>query len=656
MRGRVRRLWMSPRARRREQRSVFVAAEHDKLRLALETVLSDKYEIIRPLGRGGMATVFLARERALDRFVAIKVLSPDLAVAEHHRERFRREARIVGRLSHQGILPLHSFGEVDGLWYFVIAYVRGENLAERIRREGALLWADALKILIETADALDCAHRNGVIHRDIKPANILLDSETGHTILADFGISIMPGTGESLTTTGALLGTPDYMSPEQITGGSEIDERSDIYSLGAVAYVMLTGHEPFRSTALGASVYMRLVEDPPPPESIVPSIPPGLAAVVMKCLARDKTERWENAAALKTALEETVEAGKLPELVRDMRGFGPYAVLWLGGWMGFAFMTDRTGSEQALLALIALIVPIGLMLHLWNGSGRGLRMIDLARIGASPPEWWSVWWPHALRRPSDLWDRLPFAARAVRILITASFPLLLALVLLRGRVTSVAGISYDNWVERAEWAIVAAGFLAVAMGTAWARAKGLAPMQSFRLLLGPTLASNIWTDPALTSLLAPASKRVHEPATDSPSDYMRAIRELIPLLPGRGDTGLRAATAAESVLKEIDRCDTELTALLRDAGPDEAERLASRLQSLELGEGGDTGERNELRDLLLHELQLVRRMQSRREVVIRERAHFSGVLRTLLTLIRAASDSDPKSGSTDKLRKLCDEV
>ncbi|HVF39889.1 MAG TPA: serine/threonine-protein kinase, partial [Gemmatimonadaceae bacterium] len=141
-----------------------LAADQDAtLRSLLESVLSHQYEFIRPLGRGGMGSVYLARERALERFVAIKVLRPDLAMAEGHRERFRREARTVARLSHPGILGLHSFGEIDNLWYFVMTYVRGETLAERIRREGALPWAEAHGILSEMADALDCAHRNGVV-------------------------------------------------------------------------------------------------------------------------------------------------------------------------------------------------------------------------------------------------------------------------------------------------------------------------------------------------------------------------------------------------------------------------------------------------------------------------------------------------------------
>ena len=149
------------------------------LRSMLERALGQQYEILRPLGRGAMGAVFLARERALDWFVAVKVLRPDLAALAEGRERFRREARIAAHLSHPGILPLHTFGEVGGVWYFVMGYVRGESLAERLRLEGRFPPEEARRMLAELADALDCAHSHDVVHRDIKPATILVDDETG---------------------------------------------------------------------------------------------------------------------------------------------------------------------------------------------------------------------------------------------------------------------------------------------------------------------------------------------------------------------------------------------------------------------------------------------------------------------------------------------
>ena len=180
----------------------------------LELALGQQYEIVRPLGQGGMGAVYLARERSLERFVAIKVLRPELAEAHDGRERFRREARIAAQLSHPGIVPLHTFGEVGGLWYFVMGYVRGPSLAERLRLEGHIPVDEAHRILTELADALASAHRSGVVHRDIKPANILLDADSGRAVLADFGVAKVGAGDEQLTATGVVIGTPHYMSPE----------------------------------------------------------------------------------------------------------------------------------------------------------------------------------------------------------------------------------------------------------------------------------------------------------------------------------------------------------------------------------------------------------------------------------------------------------
>ena len=155
----------------------------DPMRDLLSVAMGNQYHIIRELGRGGMGAVYLARERALDRLVAIKVLRSELASSPDSRERFRREARIVANLSHPGILQLHTFGEVGGIWYFVMSYVRGESLAELLRRRTRLPWTEAHRIMLEMSDALACAHRYPVVHRDIKPANILIEADTGRTVL-----------------------------------------------------------------------------------------------------------------------------------------------------------------------------------------------------------------------------------------------------------------------------------------------------------------------------------------------------------------------------------------------------------------------------------------------------------------------------------------
>ena len=622
--------------------SSLLSIEDESLRSLLESALGNQYEIIRAIGRGGMGWVYLAREKSLERFVAIKVLRPELAIAGGHRERFRREARIAARLNHPGILGLHSFGEIGNLWYFVMSYIRGETLAEKIRREGFLPWADAHRIMSEMADALDCAHRNGVIHRDIKPANILLDSETGHAILADFGISRMTGPNESLTATGAIIGTPAFMSPEQVTGASDIDERADIYSLGVVAYVMLTGREPFAGQSAAATAYRRLVEDAAPVDSLVGSVPPDFSAAVAKCMAREKEERWHNAKALKEALENVLAADRLPNVVRDLRSFGPYAVVWFIGLVVFAFATQRKESERVLLLLVALTVPATFMLHLWSGPGRGMRFTELARIAAWPPEWWTVWWPSVLRRPSDLWRRLPFVAKGVRVLLSIALPALLVVMVINGEAV-------------AEWTIVIAIAIAVFLSFLWAKRKGLALDQSFRLLLGPTISSPGWKAPELVRLLSPAFGKIRAPISGEPSDYLRAIRELVPHVPhGPSDPGVRAGAIAEKVLNSIDKLDAELADLSRDAGPGEANRLSTQLESLEARGAIDTRERVELRDLVRHQLDLVRRLQSRREVVLQQRAHLVNLLRELWSVLREVGESHEGNPRVlSRLDELC---
>jgi serine/threonine protein kinase len=190
----------------------------DSLRVSLEAALGSQYSIQRLLGRGGMAAVYLATERSLERSVAIKVLAPEMSATVDSTERFRREARIAARLAHPNIVPLYAFGEVDGLWYYVMGHVRGGSLAERLSFEGTLPWEAVSRVVAEIADALDYAHRQGVIHRDIKPANVLLEDESGRAMLTDFGIARNVDTRDRLTITGLLVGTPHYMTPDQAMG------------------------------------------------------------------------------------------------------------------------------------------------------------------------------------------------------------------------------------------------------------------------------------------------------------------------------------------------------------------------------------------------------------------------------------------------------
>src|SRR6059036_3911684 len=219
--------------------------EADKSLFArLVQALGTSYTVEGEIGRGGMGVVYNARDERLKRRVAVKVLPPELAFREEIRLRFLREAETAARLSHPHIVPIHSVGEgPDGLVYFVMAYVDGESLGAKLKRRGRLPPDEARRIMLETADALGAAHALGIIHRDVKPDNILLEGSRGRVVVTDFGIAkaLSSTTGGALTGTGVAIGTPHYMSPEQAAGDREIDGRSDIYSLGVVAYQMLAG-------------------------------------------------------------------------------------------------------------------------------------------------------------------------------------------------------------------------------------------------------------------------------------------------------------------------------------------------------------------------------------------------------------------------------
>src|SRR5512141_1822695 len=269
----------------------------------LGTALADRYRIERELGAGGMATVYLAEDLRHERQVAIKVLRPELA-AVIGAERFVREIKTIAALQHPHILGLIDSGEVNGTAYYVMPYVEGESLRDRLTREQQLPVADAVRLATEVADALDYAHRHGVIHRDIKPENILLHD--GHALVADFGIALAvssAGVSSRMTETGMSLGTPTYMSPEQAMGEREITARSDIYALGCVAYEMLTGEPPFTGGTAQAIVAKVMTEKPAPPSRSRDTIPESVDDAVLTALAKLPADRWPTAAAFIAALE-----------------------------------------------------------------------------------------------------------------------------------------------------------------------------------------------------------------------------------------------------------------------------------------------------------------------------------------------------------------
>jgi serine/threonine-protein kinase len=275
-----------------------------------QDVLAGRYAIERELGRGGMAVVYLANDLRHDRTVAIKLLQPDIT-SSLTAERFLREIRITARLQHPNILGLFDSGAEGGFCYYVMPYVEGETLRERLEREGRLDLAEAMGVATDLSAALSYAHSRGVVHRDIKPENVLFSA--GKAMLADFGLARALSEGQrTITVAGMSLGTPAYMSPEQAQGLEGIDHRSDIYALGCVVFETVAGQPPFTGPGMGRIIQQHVQTPPPPLARFRPDAPPALDGVLQKALAKDPAERFQSATDLLTAMRR-VEGGESPD-------------------------------------------------------------------------------------------------------------------------------------------------------------------------------------------------------------------------------------------------------------------------------------------------------------------------------------------------------
>ena len=430
--------------------------ETDVQRSLLERAVSGQYEVLRLLGEGGMGAVYLARERLLERLVAVKVLRSELVHGDA-RERFIREARTAAKLTHPHIVPLYSFGQAEDTLYYIMGFVEGESLEERLKRAGRLSASEAQRILAELADALEYAHSNGVVHRDIKPDNILIDGASGRAILTDFGIAKVTTGGVTITRTGIIVGTPLYMSPEQAAGDREIDGRSDLYSLGVIGYRMLTGRHPFQGASIQDLFLKQATQDPQPIDTLDGSIPLELISVVMRCLERDPSRRWPAAAAFQRALLAEADEPALPAR---------------GGRAMFA-----------------------------------------------PPGLWRGWWPESMRHPGDVWPRLPAEVRAARtassVLRIGLAVLFTALAIAIVHDVAVGSASSVGVAIGIATVLFAGGAGIVARGNSSAL-RGLlrrsqVPETYFRrLIFEPTIGSKFWRHKEIESLQSQATTRGDE--------------------------------------------------------------------------------------------------------------------------------------------------
>jgi serine/threonine-protein kinase len=337
--------------------------------LDFQAALAGEYSLERELGRGGMGIVYLARDVQLDRDVAIKLLPPQLARSPGARTRFLREARMAAGLSHPHIVPIHRVGEAGPFVFFVMSYVEGETLGQRIRAGGPLPPADAARILREVAWALAYAHRRGIVHRDVKPDNILLEAGTGRALVTDFGIAYGAEAPDAATDPGRIMGTAHFMSPEQ-AAGDVVDGRGDLYALGVVGYLALSGRLPFGSSDLHALILRQATEDPPGVAQAAPGVPPALSAAIDRCLRRDPDERFDDGEALAEALAPPPETRPaLPPTLRAWLGArNPLLVPFLA-WSG----------------LFSFLAVMNLLSWLQDGHPGGPRDIALlATLAAAP--------------------------------------------------------------------------------------------------------------------------------------------------------------------------------------------------------------------------------------------------------------------------------
>ncbi len=386
------------------------------LQARLAEVLGDGFAVEQLLGRGGCAIVFGVRDLRLQRDIAVKVLRPDLD-APVSRERFRREAESVARLRHPHIIHVHDIGEAGGITWFTMPLIHGESLRGLIDRVGKLEIAEAQRILSECAKALDAAHVHGMVHRDIKPDNVLLDGPERSVVLTDFGLVKSLSLDDSgLTTTGMVVGTPHYMSPEQLAGDAPVEARSDLWSLGVMGYRMLAGVLPFEAKAVPMLMAKVLGEEPTPLSWRRPEIPPALAEAIMRCLAKEADGRWASAAEFEQALTQVMTPRAAPR----------------------RSSVRRSSAVTVVQVEAALSTPFEGLPTLPGEPAGGRR--SLQRL---------AWWRRKVVRVASAWGVALLAAAVTEWMTTQR--VLLAFAALAGGAVHIASVYAKAWLRGFGW-------------------------------------------------------------------------------------------------------------------------------------------------------------------------------------------------------------
>jgi serine/threonine protein kinase len=553
----------------------------DELGTHVADVLSANYELENEVGRGGMGIVYCARDRRLKREIAIKVLPPELSFRADIRTRFLREAETAAQLNHPNIVPIYTVEERDNLVYFVMAYVKGDNLGQRLQQHGPIPPVEVRRILREVADALAYAHSRNVIHRDIKPDNITIDDETGRAMVTDFGIArALTDSGDSrLTATGMAIGTPAYMSPEQSAGDRAIDGRSDLYSLGVVGYQMLCGQPPFVASNTPSMLVKHLSEKPIPVDERWPDLPPDLSRAVMMCLEKDPVDRFPSAAAFAVALNggamptlatrpvaaaspgarADIRQRELTEALRDRYTpptQSPYAPSQptpeeLSKWNAPMVVSFRR-KLAPYLAVNAILVPISLFS---NHDFIALTVIWTVALAFKYSKLWAAGydWRDVFRQPRD---RLIFDVAAETI--------------------DDARALFDE-KKRAQ-----------VRARARARGQGLfspmsplptmQPFQPYPRVGGPTTSLS----PIPTGAPAPfADSRYGSAIREAESDHREIHRQLLNMPSDEREQIPEVATSADAVFRRVQQLALSLSDLDRSAGRDTSESVEKEISTLE---------------------------------------------------------------------------
>jgi serine/threonine-protein kinase len=581
--------------------------------LALQAAVTGRYVLDREIGRGGMGAVFLARDVALERPVAIKLLLPHLAGDASLRERFLREARTAAQLTHPNIVPIHAVEDHGAIVFFVMSLVDGETLAERVGRRGVLSAADAVRVMRDIAFALGYAHGRGVIHRDVKPENVLLEHGSGRALLTDFGIARLQAVN-TLSDAGAFVGTVQYMSPEQASA-EPVDGRSDIYSLGATMYFSLTGVSPVEAATIPAMLSRLITEPAPSVLTSRPDLPPSVVEVVSRASARRVSERYETADALAAELHVLDRGASAirPEVrgfIREVLGAQPFTIAGLLLAGGTALVSIGSPLDPSLRIVL---LGTGAALSLALPLSATASLLQLRRQSISLREA-----ANGLRDEARDIDALVRRGQAPSVLRQASRSLGYALLALGGLIgTFLATLVFKRGGhivgEWPFWVISAATSLYVGSGIALLR--GSQSLNAFsRWMLGATrtrqhgagsyllrglawiidtrICRRLFGEPErkLPPATAPAQPsatllrgRVEDLLRDLPQDLRLRLPDVVPAAIALE----RAGTALRARLERLDRAMAELSS--SDPAHGEfsvararlAERLADCITALE---------------------------------------------------------------------------